>query len=172
MHNRIGCIRTIFLQSEFSSVSSNCLPQQMQNHIGWIYVAFPYVFFLTNCWMFHKKRRSWWWQINTVLFSPTFAIFSWWIRLLLSLQLFVSMGGRKMQHKVTQHLNFCYLSCDSNIVLILSVKGVPALDGIFFAKKLTKSRGTLPESPSFWPQKSRPQGLREAVIYVLAEFVR
>ena len=50
LHSRIGCIYMIFLQSEFSSVSSNCLPVQMQNHIGCIYVAaFLYVFFLTNC---------------------------------------------------------------------------------------------------------------------------
>ena len=69
IHSHIGCICTIFLQSEHSSVSSNCLPEQMQNHIGCFYVAFPYVFFLTNCWMFHKKKRSWWWQISTILSS-------------------------------------------------------------------------------------------------------
>ena len=78
MHIRIGCICVIFFQSEFSnvssSVSSNCLPPQMQNHIGCFYVAFPYVFFLTSCWMFHKKNRSWWWQISTDFFPPKFAI--------------------------------------------------------------------------------------------------
>ena len=72
-------IFTNSLQSEFSSVSSNCLPWQMQNHIGCIYVAcpyvaFPYVFFLTSCWMFHKKNRSWWWQISTDFSPPKFAI--------------------------------------------------------------------------------------------------
>ena len=79
MHIRIGCICVIFFQSEFSnvssSVSSNCLPQQMQNHIGCFYVAYPYIFFLTNCRMFHKKKRSCWWQISTGLIPPKFANF-------------------------------------------------------------------------------------------------
>ena len=59
----------VFFLCDISSVSSNCLPWPMQNHIGCIYVVFPYVVFLTNCWMFHKKKRSWWWQVSTV-FSP------------------------------------------------------------------------------------------------------
>ena len=132
MHIRIGCICVIFFQSEFSnvssSVSSNCLPPQMQNHNGCFYVAFPYVFFLTNCWMFHKKNRSWWWQISTDFkkwyFPLNFAYFFWWIILLLSLKVFVSMDGQKMQHKVTQHLlNSCNLSC-------------PVSDNVWVAEKL------------------------------------
>ena len=116
MHIRIGCICVIFFQSEFSnvssSVSSSCLPPQMQNHIGCFYVAFPYVFFLTSCWMFHKKNRSWWWQISTDFPPLNLPYFFWWIILLLSLKVFVSMDGQKMQHKVTQHLlNSCNLSC-------------------------------------------------------------
>ena len=40
MHSHIGCICTIFLQSEFSNVSSNCLPQQRHSHIGCICMIF------------------------------------------------------------------------------------------------------------------------------------
>ena len=85
-------------------------------HICLTFVAFPYVVFLTSCWMFHKKNRSWWWQISTDFkkwyFPLNFAYFFWWIILLLSLKVFVSMDGQKMQHKVTQHLlNSCNLSC-------------------------------------------------------------
>ena len=52
MHSHIGCICVIFLQSEFSSVSSNCLPQQMHIRIGCIWTIFHLSEFSnvsTNC---------------------------------------------------------------------------------------------------------------------------
>ena len=38
--SHIGCIVSIFLQSEFSNVFSNCLPKQMHSHIGCICTIF------------------------------------------------------------------------------------------------------------------------------------
>ena len=62
MQSHIGCICTIFLQNEFSHVSLSGLSSQKHNHIGCMSFAFLFVFFLTNCWMFHKMMCSCWWQ--------------------------------------------------------------------------------------------------------------
>ena len=41
MQSHIVCICTIFLQNEFSNASSNCLYEEMQSCIGYIYAIFP-----------------------------------------------------------------------------------------------------------------------------------
>ena len=45
MHSHIGHIYLTFLHCAFSNVSSNCLPEMMQNHIGCICLTFSTVRF-------------------------------------------------------------------------------------------------------------------------------
>ena len=44
-HNYIGCICLAFLHYVFSNVSSNCLPERMHNHIGCICLTFLHCVF-------------------------------------------------------------------------------------------------------------------------------
>ena len=45
MQSHIGCIYLIFLHCAFSNVSSNCLPERRQSHIGCICSTFPHCVF-------------------------------------------------------------------------------------------------------------------------------